>query len=75
MTSIEPLFDEAQVSQLTGRGIATLQKDRVRGTGPKYVKLGRHVRYRTSDVEAWIVQRVRQSTSEHAKTPAFREGL
>jgi predicted DNA-binding transcriptional regulator AlpA len=63
MTSIDPLFDEAQVAQLTGRGIATLQKDRVRGTGPKYVKLGRHVRYRPADIEAWISERVRQSTS------------
>jgi predicted DNA-binding transcriptional regulator AlpA len=67
MTSIDPLFDEAQVSQLTGRGIATLQKDRVRGTGPQYVKLGRHVRYRPADVEAWIAQRIRQSTSEGAR--------
>ena len=32
----------------------TLQYWRVRGTGPKYSKLGRHVRYDPVDVADWI---------------------
>lgn len=33
---------------------ATLYYWRNRGSGPRSSKLGRHVRYRRSDVEAWI---------------------
>jgi excisionase family DNA binding protein len=25
-----------------------------KGTGPRFAKVGRHVRYRRSDVEAWL---------------------
>jgi predicted DNA-binding transcriptional regulator AlpA len=74
MITLEPLLDEIQVSKLTRRGVPTLQKDRLRGTGPRFIKMGRSVRYRPSDVEAWIAERVRQSTSESAKTSATREG-
>jgi predicted DNA-binding transcriptional regulator AlpA len=63
---IESLLTDAQVSELTGRGVPTLQKDRLRGTGPRYLKIGRLVRYRHGDVEAWLDARVRRSTSEPA---------
>lgn len=32
---------------------ATLAQWRSRGTGPRWRRVGRHVRYRWSDVEAW----------------------
>jgi hypothetical protein len=32
----------------------TLAEWRSRGIGPRYLKVGRHVRYRWSDVEAWL---------------------
>lgn len=33
---------------------ATLPQWRYLGRGPRYVKIGRHVRYRPADVEHWI---------------------
>jgi predicted DNA-binding transcriptional regulator AlpA len=66
--TVERLLTEAQVSEILGRGVPTLQKDRVAGTGPQFIKMGRLVRYRPSDVQAWLAKRVRQSTSESAKT-------
>lgn len=33
---------------------ATLYQWNRRGSGPAYMHLGRHVRYRLSDVEAWL---------------------
>lgn len=33
---------------------ATWAQWRYLGKGPKYLKLGGHVRYRRSDVEAWL---------------------
>jgi excisionase family DNA binding protein len=42
----------------------TLERFRVSGAGPTYVKAGRLVRYRESDLEKWIASRVVGSTSE-----------
>jgi predicted DNA-binding transcriptional regulator AlpA len=61
--TIESLLNETQVAQITGRSVPTLQKDRLRGSGPLFVKIGRLVRYRPVDVDKWIVERVRRSTS------------
>lgn len=48
----------------------TLEIWRIRGQGPPFVKLGRVVRYRKSDVETWIESQVRHSTSEKGETVA-----
>jgi hypothetical protein len=42
----------------------TLERMRLLGTGPRYVKASRLVRYRDEDLESWIAARVRTSTSE-----------
>jgi excisionase family DNA binding protein len=44
----------------------TLERFRVQGTGPVYVKAGRLVRYREADLEEWIAARVVTSTSEES---------
>ncbi len=61
---MQKLLNEKQVSELTGRAVTTLQKDRLKGIGLRYVRLGRLVRYRPQDVEAWIEQNLRCSTSD-----------
>ncbi len=43
---------------------STLEKARVTGSGPRYLKLGRAVRYRLCDLDAWMAQRTVASTSE-----------
>lgn len=43
---------------------STLDKARVAGSGPPFVKIGGVVRYRLTDLEAWIDSRVFRSTSE-----------
>ena len=42
-----------------------LAKERVKGTGCRYRKLGRAVRYSESDIELYLRSRARTSTSEH----------
>ena len=44
----------------------TLERFRLTGGGPSYVKLGRAVRYRRADLDAWVVSRLTRSTSEGA---------
>ncbi|MDP9329835.1 MAG: hypothetical protein M3P11_04235 [Actinomycetota bacterium] len=34
--------------------MGTLEEWAYRRTGPKYLRLGRHARYRIRDVEAWL---------------------
>jgi predicted DNA-binding transcriptional regulator AlpA len=42
----------------------TLERLRVSGTGPKFVRISRSIRYRLTDIEAYIASRVVSSTSE-----------
>ncbi len=42
----------------------TLESWRLRGNGPAYVKLGGMVRYRRQDLEDYLKQQTRKSTSE-----------
>lgn len=44
----------------------TLERWRVHGTGPKFVKVGRRVFYRVADVEAYLDANTCQSTSDKA---------
>jgi predicted DNA-binding transcriptional regulator AlpA len=64
---IDPLLDDNEVAQITGRARSTLQKDRVIGTGIPFVRVGRLVRYRQSDVAAYLAALPSlRSTSEAA---------
>jgi len=47
-------FSEAEVSEITGIAIATLQRWRFDGRGPKATKLGGCVKYAVRDLKAWL---------------------
>jgi len=42
----------------------TLERYRVTGEGPKYLKLGRRVLYQRSELDIWLEKKVRRSTSD-----------
>lgn len=44
----------------------TLSRWRWTGDGPAFLKMGRSVRYARSDLDAWVAERKRHSTSEPA---------
>ena len=44
----------------------TLERLRLTGDGPPYAKLGKAVRYRRADLDAWLASRLIRSTSEGA---------
>ena len=59
------LLNDHEVADITGRARSTLQKDRLFGTGIPFVRIGRLVRYRQSDVDAFLAALPsRRSTSE-----------
>lgn len=48
------LLTQKQLAQYLQKSTAWCERARWEGKGPKFVKLGRHVRYKSTDVEAWI---------------------
>ena len=61
---MKPLLEEEGAAPFLGWSVSTLQKKRVAGDGPPYVKMGRSVRYRPEDLEAYVAARVVSSTSQ-----------
>jgi excisionase family DNA binding protein len=61
------LLTTEQAAAKLGLGTNTLEKYRVFGTGPTFVKLGRSVRYAESDLDEWVAARRLTSTSEEVR--------
>jgi excisionase family DNA binding protein len=58
-----------QVAEILGLAENTLEIWRHRGgIGPKFLKFGRAVRYRRSDLESWINSQTRTSTHQKTKS-------
>lgn len=53
----EKLLKESEVARLVDVSPYTLRNQRHCGRGPAYVKFGRAVRYRVSDIEKYIADR------------------
>lgn len=47
-----------------GLSVSTLEKLRLTGDGPEYIKLGRTVVYSPSDLDDWLHANRRKSTSD-----------
>lgn len=60
------VWEPEEVSDLLKVPQGTLANWRYLGKGPRFVKVGRRVRYRRSDVEAWLELHVRESTGAAA---------
>jgi len=65
-TKSKALLTEAAAADFLGVSIRTMQAWRVRGGGPRYVKMGKPVRYRPVDLDAWIDTNLTTSTSAMA---------
>ncbi len=48
------VIDDLQAAELIGMSVFTLRKWRTTGHGPAYIKCGKSVKYRLSDLEAYI---------------------
>jgi hypothetical protein len=58
----DDLLTEAEAAQLRRQSIRTLQAERLRSEGCPYVKLGRSVRYRRTDVLGFIEANLQKMT-------------
>jgi len=57
-------LDTKAAAQYIGLAAHTLEKMRSSGGGPKYMKLGRAVRYSPDLLDEWMEARIVSSTSE-----------
>ena len=65
----DPLYDQAGAGRRIGGDrtpVSTRTMERMRqvGTGPKFIKVGRLVRYRQSDLDEYLNARAYRSTAE-----------
>lgn len=58
------MLDRQPTADYLGLSVPTLDRKRVNGDGPPYVKIGSRVRYRRADLDAWLTKRIVTSTSE-----------
>lgn len=59
------LFDTKRAGERLGLAPATLSKLRVRGEGPRYLKLGSRVLYPAAELDAWVASKpLLSSTAE-----------
>lgn len=59
----------AMAAEYVGLSPATLETMRVRGGGPVFVKLGARVVYQREDLNRWLEERKRKSTSDPGEAP------
>jgi predicted DNA-binding transcriptional regulator AlpA len=56
------LMAPAELAQRLAKSTAVLANWRYLGIGPRFIKLGKSVRYRVADVEAWLDEQTHQQT-------------
>ena len=61
---MDSLLNQKQAAKLLGLSVRTLERHRVAGTGPRFTRLGRLVRYRQVDLADWVDAGLRFSTSD-----------
>ncbi|MAJ09567.1 helix-turn-helix domain-containing protein [Ponticaulis sp.] len=60
------LIDTTELARRIDVSEVTLARMRMQGDGPAFIRIGRSVKYRWEDVEAWLKKQTRHSTSEAA---------
>jgi hypothetical protein len=63
---IQRYVDTQGAAQHTGLSESFLEKERVSGRGPLFIKAGKAVRYDVRDLDAWLAECKLRSTSEYA---------
>ena len=61
------LLSEAQAADFLNLSACTLQQWRSKGRGPQFVKLNRMVRYRRSDIDAFVESGAERSANNEIR--------
>jgi hypothetical protein len=63
----EVILDTRGAAEYLHLGVTTLEKRRIAGVQPRFVRVGRAIRYRLSDLNAFLEDNIRNSTSDTGK--------
>ena len=63
-TTASKLLDTNQLAEQLLNKSNTIEGWRIKGVGPRYIKIGRLVRYHLEDVGLWLEAQTRNSTSQ-----------
>jgi predicted DNA-binding transcriptional regulator AlpA len=55
--TLKALLNERDVARITGLSVASVRRWRLLRQGPKYLKIGSAVRYKSEDISAWLESR------------------
>jgi excisionase family DNA binding protein len=61
----DPKLTTREAAEYLGLAANTLEIWRLKGRGPRFLKLGRPVRYAKSDLDEWVSQCRHRSTSSY----------
>jgi hypothetical protein len=64
--TLPALMTQRELAAYLGKTTRWCERARVTGEGPRFVKVGRHVRYRAEDVLDFLEAGTRESTSSAA---------
>jgi len=64
VATVPVLWSQQELAQYLGKSVKWCERSRLDGTGPRFMKVGRHVRYRVEDVMQWAEDHSFQSTSQ-----------
>jgi excisionase family DNA binding protein len=67
LVATESLMTVEQVADYLNVPVKTVYRWRLTGTGPRGARVGRYVRYRKADVEAWVERRVEEERAARAR--------
>lgn len=56
---MERLCSTEQLAEYLNLPLATIYRMNYAGSGPRPIKVGRHLRYRESDIERWLDSRAK----------------
>lgn len=65
----DKLLSEKEVARIINMSASFLQHERQRGGGIPFIKIGNSVRYRKSEIDAYIASKTRLNTSK--ETPIY----
>lgn len=60
---MQKLITTAELAEYLSYKITAIEAMRRRGDGPRFIKTGRYVRYREADIQLWLDERSRLSTT------------
>ena len=62
MEALDRLLTVEELAEYLGVPVATIYAWRYRHEGPPGFRVGKHLRYRSSDVETWIQRKLQDTT-------------